>query len=195
MIRDSNIFYTEDFLQCLTVILWRDAIVLQDSRDVVFDVLIFMDLPHYHVSSNKNGLRYTFYSDGPRGRILKVIQFKLYQAHPDVIFNISLGDLDESTNEIDNNVISDNGDALKILRTVAESIIRFCRRYPQCWVLIRGNTPARNRLYRMRIVDRLGEIEKRCKIYGVIGANVVDFCKDEAYNGFLVKAVKNANFK
>jgi hypothetical protein len=113
----------------------------------------------------------------------------MVQASPPV-FNVTLGDVKSETGEVDTLVISDNGDRDKILRTVAESITLFCRRYPQVYVLVSGNSPARNRLYRMIISNRIDEIRQYCEIYGMIGLRGYPFRADQNYNGFLAKGLK-----
>jgi len=146
------------------------------------------------MTSSRNGLDYSFHSIGPRGKIIKVIRLRLHQTEPNVIFNMSLGDFDERTNEINTDVISDNGDRDMILKTTAHAILRFCHRYPQSYVLLRGNTAIRNRLYRMSISNRLDEIKKRCLIYGLMGTEVSIFLRGRDYDGFLVKAIRDVNF-
>lgn len=148
-----------------------------------------MDLPYYSLRSTRSRLWYTFYSEGPRGRILKVIRFVMVQTSP-AVFNVTLGDVNSETGEVDTLVVSDNGDRDKILRTTAASIILFCRRYPQVYVLVSGNSPVRNRLYRMIISNRIDEVLQYCEIYGVIGLHVYPFRKNQNYNGFLVKGLK-----
>ena len=79
----------------------------------------------------------------------------------------------------------------KVLLTVATIIMRFCTRYPQVYVFARGNSAARNRLYQMMISNRLDEIQKHCKIYGILGSETVAFQKNVNYNAFLMKALGN----
>jgi hypothetical protein len=148
-----------------------------------------MDLPYYALRSTRSRLQYTFYSEGRRGKILKVIRFVMVQTLP-VVFNVSLGDVNSKTGELSAEAISDNGDRDRILRTVAESIILFCRRYPQVYVFVGGNSLVRNRLYRMIISNRIEEIRERCEVFGVIGFRAYPFRKNQDYNGFLVKGLK-----
>ncbi|SHG56819.1 hypothetical protein SAMN04488109_0865 [Chryseolinea serpens] len=148
-----------------------------------------MDLPYYSLRSARSRLWCTFYSEGPRGRILKAIRFVMVQASP-AVFNVTLGDVKIEFGEVDTLVVSNNGDRDKILRTVAESIILFCRRYPQAYVLVSGNSPVRNRLYRMIISNRINEIRQYCEIYGMIGLRGYPFRESQNYNGFLVKGLR-----
>ena len=64
---------------------------------------------------------------GPRGRIKKIVQFQ-HADHLGInVFNLAFGDPNEVTGSIDDGTVSNNGDQLKILHTVAEAVIQFLR--------------------------------------------------------------------
>lgn len=146
-----------------------------------------MDLQVYESRLSNNHLCYTFWSKGPRGEILKMVRFKLIQTQPWVVYNVAFGDFDESTGKLNDDVISDNRDKNKVLRTVAKIIALFCSRHPQVCVAAEGSSAARNRLYQMMISNRLEEINERWEIFGILGNEVVTFRKNINYDGFLVK--------
>ena len=154
-----------------------------------------MESQFYESYPGRARFSYRFYSNGLRGRILKEVKFILVQMQPEVMYNASFGDVDENTGEVDTYVVSDNGDRNKVLLTVARIMLRFCCRYPQVYVLAKGNSPARNRLYQMMISNRLYEIQKRCEIYGLLGTESVSFQKNVNYDAFLMKTLRNVNFK
>lgn len=148
-----------------------------------------MDVQHYPMWMGQNQLNYNFYSVGPKGKILKAIWFRQVEFEPNRIFNVSLGDVDDITNEIKGNVISNNSDVDRVLMTVGQSVIIFCKRFPDAYVTVRGSTPARTRLYRMVISSRLTEIRRKFILYGLFGLKAELFRKNQNYDGFMVKAL------
>lgn len=146
-----------------------------------------MDLQSYEPHLTRDHLCYTFTSKGSRGEIQKLVKFKLLQTQPVVVYNVAFGDVSKSEIGFDEDVISNNGDRDKVLRTVASIVILFCRRHPQVYVAAKGRSASRNRLYQMMISNRLAEIEGRYEIFGTLGSDTVAFRKNINYDGFLVK--------
>ena len=146
-----------------------------------------MDLQSYEPHLSRDHLCYTFISKGVRGEIQKVVKFRLIQTRPMVVYNVAFGDFNKSEIGFNENVISNNGDADKVLQTVARIVMLFCRRHPQVYVMAKGSSAARNRLYQMMISNRLAEIEDRCEILGILGPDTVAFRKNINYEGFLVR--------
>lgn len=173
-----------------TFLLWSTQGELNwpETRCLEFRSLA-MESKCYESYRGQTRFSYRFYSCGSRGRILKQVDFTLFQMQPIVAYNVSFGDVDENTGEIDTGVVSNNADRDQVLLTVATIITRFCRRNPQVYVVARGNSPARNRLYRMMISKRLDEIQKRCEIYGILGSKTVAFQKNVNYTAFAVKTL------
>jgi hypothetical protein len=103
------------------------------------------------------------------------------------VFNLVFGDL-RADGTIDDNVVSDNKDRNKILKTVAMAVFDFTQRFPDRYVYFEGSTPARNRLYRMTITTNLEELSKTLSIWGIIQNNDFEsFQKQGNYTGFLTK--------
>jgi len=146
-----------------------------------------MNLESYEPHLTSNHLCYTFNSHGPRGEIQKVVTFRLFQTQPVVVYNVTLGDVNKSEIGFDEDAISDNGDRDKVLQTVANIVALFCRRHPQAYVVAKGNSAARNRLYQIMISNRLAEIEDSYEILGILGPDAVAFQKNINYEGFLVR--------
>ncbi|MDP9076725.1 MAG: hypothetical protein M3O71_04815 [Bacteroidota bacterium] len=69
---------------------------------------------------------YEFFSDGPNGKIRKVVQFQQVSGNED-IYNLGFGDFNAELNEVDDLSISNNLDTQKILATVANTVIDFMR--------------------------------------------------------------------
>ena len=125
-----------------------------------------------------------FISHGKNGSIPKRIVFSATEL--DNIYNLAFGDINEE-GEIDDYCISDNGDRNKILATVAKAVDDFTEKYPDRWVLFRGSTPERNRLYRMAIGLNQEEIAAKFDIYVYVENQLVPFIKNLEINTFIIK--------
>lgn len=108
-----------------------------------------MILDRYELTAGRNLKTYEFLSEGKRGRIIKVIQFQ--PMNIENLYNLSFGDKNMETGELDDKVITDNGDSEKVLATVVAALYVFVDRYPDTWVYATGSTNARTRLYGMGI--------------------------------------------
>ena len=65
------------------------------------------------------------------------------------LFNIGFGDKNLETGDIDDKVVSNNGDSDKVLATVV--VYTFTDLNPETLIYATGSTKARTRLYRMGI--------------------------------------------
>ncbi len=131
-----------------------------------------MQLPRYQYKTNNSFLDYEFISEGPKGSIKKIIRLTQISAS---VFNIGFGDLDEETGEISDIVVTNNNDSRKVLATVAATIHDFTIQYPDVWIIAKGSTLSRTRLYRIGITNHLKEISTDFEIYGLIGKEWVQF--------------------
>lgn len=64
---------------------------------------------------------------GPKGEITKIVQIR--EIGIKGVFNLGFGDKLPS-NEIDDTVISNNGDSVKVLATVVATVYAFTERHP-----------------------------------------------------------------
>jgi hypothetical protein len=145
-----------------------------------------MYLERYPYFSNNNFLDYEFYSNGPKGRIKKVVRFtKVFE--DSVIYNIAFGDFSEDNNTFDDNIITNNEDRDMVLATVAGTIIDFTNHYGNHYIYAEGSNPARTRLYQMGIANLLDEISKDFVVYGLRNDTWSRFEKNINYDAFLVK--------
>jgi len=128
---------------------------------------------------------FEFYSQGTKGVIKKVIEYQP-TSEPN-IYNLAFGDFDEKTNQINDMTVTNNGDSLKVLATVASTIYAFIEKHPNSWIVATGSTDARTRLYRMGITNNLVEISKDFYIFGYTKAEVwEEFVVGNDYDAFLV---------
>lgn len=106
---------------------------------------------------------------------------------------LGFGDQDETTGDIDDEVITNNGDSEKVLATVASTLYIFMDKFPDAMVFASGSTKARTRLYRIGISNNFAEIEKDFDIYGLVEDGWKPFEKQTEFKAFLV-TTKKSNF-
>jgi hypothetical protein len=131
-------------------------------------------------------LTYEFFSEGPKGRVTKRVDF---QNFPELgVHNLSFGDVDSVTNELNDRIITDNRDSKKVMAAIITAVMIFCERYPQAPIYLKGNTEARNRLYRMTIARHLQKFESRVHILGQASNDEWIFFRRELdYKAFLIQ--------
>lgn len=134
---------------------------------------------------------YEFISEGPKGTIHKMIEYS--ETGTENIYNLAFGDFNEETKKIDDFSITNNGDSIKVLATVASTVYAFTEKYPKAWIFATGSTIVRTRLYRMGITNNLAEIKEDFKVYGLtIDANKwEEFIVGEDYEAFLITKKEN----
>ncbi|TFF35946.1 DUF6934 family protein [Mucilaginibacter psychrotolerans] len=145
-----------------------------------------MNLERYPYYATDDAQEYTFYSEGPRGLIRKVVKFVKARDNP-IIYNLGFGDVDALTGIIDDLAITDNKDRDRILATVATTINEFCDHHGNHYIYAEGNTPAKTRLYQMSIGRMLNDIKPGFEVYGFRDDGFESFQLNVNYEAFLVK--------
>lgn len=136
----------------------------------------------------KTHLDYQFYSQGPKGRIKKIVRFQPDRMNGFLYYNLVFGDFNEGDNDIDDQIRTNNADAEKVLSTVAAILADFLYRYPYALVYAQGGTPSRTRRYRMGITKLWAIIDPVFEIYGLNADGTAEICKkDTTYEAFLIK--------
>ena len=79
-----------------------------------------MNKPKYLYKSEEFLKIYEFVSEGPKVQIKKLVQYT--DTGSEHVYNIAFGDNDEKTNSINDLSITNNGDSLKVLATVASTV-------------------------------------------------------------------------
>jgi hypothetical protein len=141
-----------------------------------------MNLHKYIYYTNQSFTDYEFDSIGSKGKIRKVARFTKIDEN---LFNFGFGDLDEETGDISDTAVSNNGDAKKVLATVAAIVCEFTDKYPNSTIFIKGSTPARTRWYQMNIAAYLEEISALFEIKGVRNKEWEIFKKNSNYDAFI----------
>ena len=99
------------------------------------------------------------------------------------------------TGEIDDKVITDNGDSEKVLATVAATVYGFTARLPKSWIYLTGSNLARTRLYRIGISKYLDTIKEDFDVYGLENNDWKPFELNQNYAAFLIKRRKKRKKK
>ena len=147
-----------------------------------------MKLPKYEIEAEDSLEVFEFISIGTKGNIPKLI--KLSETALKGFYNLAFGDKNLLTGEIDDNVVSNNGDSEKVLATIVSAVYAFTDKELRAWVYATGTTPARTRLYRMGITKYLEEVKQDFDVYGLLSGEWQDFKKDIDYTAFIVRRNK-----
>ncbi|MCF8371844.1 MAG: hypothetical protein K9H64_09490 [Bacteroidales bacterium] len=145
-----------------------------------------MKYQRYEYSADEDLHIYEFISVGNKGRIRKVVEYS--EMNLENFYNLAFGDIDENTGEINDEVITNNGDSLKVLSTVASTVYAFVEKHPYAWIFATGSNEVRTRLYRMGITNNLVEIQSDFHVFGMLPDETFEeFIVGEDYIGFLIK--------
>ncbi len=145
-----------------------------------------MKLPHYELIAEKTLKVYEFTSEGPKGQIPKLIKFS--ETALKGYYNLAFGDKNLETGEIDDQVVSNNGDSEQVLATVVSAVYMFTENNKDAYVYATGSTKARTRLYKMGITKYIDEVKTDFHVvYGQLEGEWDEFQKDTEYSAFLVR--------
>lgn len=143
-----------------------------------------MDTKRYLVKAGEDHLTYQFFSEGPKGKILKIV---LYQLVYENLYNLAFGDSNGEQYDFDDFIRSDNKDTDKVILTVASTIYDFFEHYDGALVVAQGSTHSRTRLYRRYFTVFLEIIESDFDLYGELDGKLERFRLGIDYKSFLIK--------
>lgn len=144
-----------------------------------------MNYPRYEYATEDELNIFEFESIGTKGKVTKIIQYTEMSIKG--YYNLGFGDLDLETKEINDEIVTNNGDGQKVLATVVSTVYAFTGKNPEAYVYATGSNEARTRLYRMGITYNLEELKKDYLVYGLRNDEVFEpFIVGEDYLGFLV---------
>ncbi len=150
-----------------------------------------MNKTRYQFKAEDHFEYFEFYSEGPNGVVKKVVEYQ--KTSDENVYNLAFGDYDEVAKGIDDLSVTNNGDSLKVLTTVASTVYAFTDKHPKVMIIATGSTSVRTRLYRMGITNNLDEISQDFAIFGFTKDNTwVKFEIGEDYEAFLVTKKENA---
>lgn len=140
----------------------------------------------YPVVVGETSMVFEFISEGINGSVSKLVIYS--ETHLHNFYNLGFGDKDVVTGDINDDVITNNGDSEKVLATVASTIYTFTDKFPEAMVFATGSTKARTRLYRIGITNNIEEIKEDFEVFGLVSENHWQpFQKGVEFEAFLVK--------
>ena len=144
-----------------------------------------MKLPRYELKAEKSLMVYEFISEGPKGQIPKLIKFS--ETTLKGFYNLAFGDKNLETGDIDDKVVSNNGDSEQVLATVVSAVYSFMEEENEAWVYATGSTKSRTRLYRMGITKYFDDVKEDFSVFGLRDGEWEEFTKEIDYTAFVVK--------
>lgn len=145
-----------------------------------------MDLERYPTFASTDYQDYEFYSEGPKGRVKKIVRYQKINEKP-IVYNLAFGDEDEETGRINDTSVTNNSDRDMVLATVAGTIIDFTNYHGNHLIHAKGSTPARTRLYQMGIASIWEEVSTDFEVYGLREGEWEEFKRGINYEAFFVK--------
>jgi hypothetical protein len=123
--------------------------------------------------------------EGPKGKIPKIIKFS--ETTLKGFYNVAFGDKNLETGDIDDAVVSNNGDSEQVLATVVSAVYSFTEQENEAWVYATGSTLSRTRLYRMGITKYFDEAKQDFIVFGLRDGEWEEFMKEIDYTAFVVR--------
>ena len=144
---------------------------------------------HYDLDIAPSFMSYEFVSEGPKGRITKLIKYT--ETEEKGFYNLGFGDKIEESEEFEDTIISDNKDSERVLATVAATVYLFTKHYPNTYVYAKGSNNARTRLYCIGLKNHLEVIETDFNLFGYINSKWETYQKNRDYTAFNHKKIDN----
>jgi len=143
-----------------------------------------MHYDQYEITRGDNALTFEFVSQGIKGDIEKLVVYSKIDMSG--MFNLGFGDKIGLKGDFDDQAVTNNGDSLKVMATVAATLYPFTESFPDASVFVKGSTVSRTRLYRMAITNNLDLIGTDFEIYGLKNYVWEEFTIGIDYEAFLV---------
>ncbi|SDE08941.1 hypothetical protein SAMN04487996_103314 [Dyadobacter soli] len=143
-----------------------------------------MHYERYEITPGDTAMVYEFVSQGPKGDVKKVIIYS--PTNIPNFFNLGFGDKNDLTGQPDDQVVTNNGDSIKVMATVASTLLSFTEEFPGAMIFATGSTKSRTRLYRIGISNNLETIRLDFLVYGFVDDGWEEFAANTEYKAFLV---------
>ena len=139
----------------------------------------------YPLLPSKSENAFFFRSVGVKGTILKVIIFEHLKGNR---YNLAFGDV--VNNQLDDEVISNNQDLIKVISTVAVGVYEFLENHPKAIVEIDPIDSKRALLYNRIFQRRHLEIITILDIFGIIDQEKEVYNPEKLYHEFEIHSKK-----
>ena len=131
---------------------------------------------------------YEFISEGPKGKVKKVVRYSLIEDSLHKVYNLGFGDWSDVNQDVDDQINTNNNDRQKVLGTVADTVVDFLKNHPKAAVFACGSTASRTRLYQMNILLYWSEISEGSYIVqGYFDGRWVPFKKGINFEAFIIR--------
>ncbi len=117
-------------------------------------------------SSDYQKFVYTFHSEGLKGTITKVVEFERIRVAKWHLYNCAFGDFEPESLQINDSVLSDNGDVFRVMETLVEIVRDFLAQQAHFMVYIFGTDVRRLHLYQYLIAKKIKKLAQECIFYG-----------------------------
>jgi hypothetical protein len=129
----------------------------------------------------KKSTRFIFTSEGAKGKIVKIIQFSYLENNE---WNLGFGDAHQG--KIDDLILSNNQDIVRVMNTVAKAIYDFFQIYPDSTILIRPIDEKRKRFYNSIFQRHFKEIIFHFQIIGISKEIEEQYSPHKLYDNFKI---------
>ncbi len=133
--------------------------------------------PYFPITDN---LFYGFFSVGVKGKIPKAIIFTFEKRKKK--WNLAFGDW--KNNDIDDQVMTNNQDVVKVIGTVAKVTYQFFDDYPDAVLVIEPVDEKRKKLYNIVFQRHFETIQQDFKIEGFIKKRKQNYSPQRTYEKF-----------
>lgn len=137
----------------------------------------------YPFEASEDYMRFSFESRSQDRVVAKSVEFNRIGAKT---YNLAFGDVDEN-GDLNDLVVTDNGDMRKVLSTIAQIVITFLGVYAERQVFFTGSSPARTRLYRVVLSREVDSWASIFEIRGIHDGKAIPFQSNIAFESFFVK--------
>lgn len=137
---------------------------------------------HYRYLASRNKTQYFFESNGVQGKVMKVILFTYVE---DDLWNLGFGDWHKG--KIDDSVVTNNQDTVKVISTVAKVAYQFFEDFPERRIEIKPVDERRKRLYNYVFQKHFKDIELLFQITGFRNNTPELYTPNNFYDSFILK--------
>jgi hypothetical protein len=137
---------------------------------------------HYDYFAYESKTLYLFESEGEQGTIVKIVIFSPYEG---IFWNLAFGDI--IGNSIDDSVVSNNYDIVKVMSTIGKIVYDFSAQYPNRGIYIRPVDEKRKKLYNHVFRRNYDAINRVFDVTGILETIEEDYSSKKSYDVFKLK--------
>ena len=137
---------------------------------------------YYNFLGSKNHTYFFFESEGKQGKIIKIVEFSPYKGNR---WNLGFGDWQNG--KINDSIITNNHDAMMVIRTVSKITLHFFEHYPDRIVYINPVDEKRKKLYNLVFKRHFLEISPIFDVIGYINEESETYSIEKNYDSFEIK--------